>query len=84
VENFYLEKNPKKCYNYIEPKHIVMNIAQQVRSKNGNFRLAWEIMENHIEPEDLLLFTKEELEQVKNLADERLGQHIRELLWTRT
>lgn len=58
--------------------------AQEVRNANGNFRLAWLIMENHLEPEDLLEFTVKELEQVKDLADERLGEHIKELLWTRT
>jgi hypothetical protein len=58
--------------------------AQKVRQQNGNFKLAWLIMEHNLEPEDLLEFTVAELEQVKNLADERLGKHIKELLWTRT
>ena len=56
-------------------------IVQQVRQQNGNFRLAWMIMENHIEPEMLLDFTVAELQQVKNVADERLLKHIIQLLW---
>lgn len=58
-----------------------MNKAQETRNANGNFRLGWYLMENHIEPEDLLDFTVGELQQVKSIADERLAKHIDELLW---
>lgn len=57
-----------------------MTKAQEVRNANGNLRLGWLIMENHIEPEHLLEFTIAELKQVKSVADERLLSHIDELL----
>lgn len=43
-----------------------MERVQKLRQQNGNFRLAWLIMEHTLEKEDVELLTTQELKSVCN------------------